>query len=1132
MGIPGSANLLLAAGEAAAYQLEQSLRFNDDDSAHLSKTSTEGTRTAWTWSCWVKATRFDGTAQAIFGSAPAGTLYNDIGFDNGQFRFRQYHSSGGGNSWELKTDARYRDPSAWYHIVLRFDSAQSTSSDRVKIWINGAQVTDFATETYPGQNISSLINSGYEHGIGKLEPTFNYYFDGYLAEMHFVDNDVTLTPTDFGEYDDNGVWRPIEVTGLTYGTRGFYLTFSPDATNGIGHDHSGNGLNWTPSNLTTSGTGTDVMSDTPTTNWATLNPLWPANQSVVESEGNLEAQFPNSACKTQATMGMTSGKYYWEVDFPTFTAGGAVGIANDGTTVTDLVGKDANSWAYFNNAKKRTNNVAVSWGNTWTGTDIIGVAFDADNGDLYFYKNGAAQESGAAAYTGLTNGPYYPAFSDDSGSTSSTVRANFGQREFAYPPGTSSATGYFNTLTYTGNGSTQSVTGCGFQPDLVWIKCRSVGTDHVLTDVVRGATKTLRSNVTGAEYTQSDALTSFDSDGFSLGDDNDGGPAGNFNINARTYVAWCWKAGGTASANNAGSLNATVSASNDAGFSVVTYTGNSTSGATFAHGLSAAPTFVVVKNRDSSSQGWMIYHASLGNTKAIQFTSSSFLTDTSYWNDTTPSSTLVTLGNDNATNASGDDFVAYCWTDKTGVTKTGTYAGNGSDPGNISVDCGFKPAMVMVKGDASASWQIIDNERGEDTALFPDANSAENSRSDRKILLTQSGFIVQGNDGNINSSGVDYYFIAFAENFSADTDYKALNTKNLPAPDIADGSDYFNTVLYTGNGSTQSITGVGFQPSWVWTKKRSGSQDHFLYDVVRGSTDGNFNELRSSSTATEGVPSTASTGLTSLDSDGFSIGSDNSVNTNNDTYVAWNWLAGGSGSSNTAGSITSTVSVNASAGFSIVSYQSQTATKPITLGHGLGVKPSMIICKNRDGASSWTVYHSELGATKGIFLNSSIASVTSADYWNNTEPTSTVFTVNDSTGTHAYGTSNDMIAYCFAEVEGYSKFGSYEGNNNDDNAFIWLGFTPSFVMIKNADASSNWIIHDTTRDTYNPSSTDLYPNTSGAEPGYEDNYMDFLSNGIKIRDTSGPSGNSNTYIYAAFSSHPFGGDGVSPATAR
>ena len=331
-------------------------------------------------------------------------------------------------------------------------------------------------------------------------------------------------------------------------------------------------------------------------------------------------------------------------------------------------------------------------------------------------------------------------------------------------------------------------------------------------------------------------------------------------------------------------------------------------------------------------------------------------------------------------------------------------------------------------------------------------------------------------------------------------------------------SDYFNTKLYTGNGSTQSITGVGFQPDLLWFKNRDSAINHMWFDSVRGIDKyfyGNLNEA-------EG---TSATILTAIGSDGFSVGANNNVNGSSKTYVAWNWLANGAGVSNTDGSITSTVSANTTSGFSIVSY---TGTGSLaTVGHGLGVTPKMIIVKTRGSGGDWSVYHSSLGNTKNLKLNTTAAEQTSINYWNNTSPTSSVFTVNDEGNVN--GSSVAMIAYCFAEVKGFSKFGSYVGNGSADGTFIYTGFAPSFVLIKNT-TGDQWLIKDNKRPGYNPNNT-LYANLTNAEDTSSTVYTDFLSNGFKLRGTYGGQNTSNVkYIYMAFAEQPLVGD--NPATAR
>ena len=342
-------------------------------------------------------------------------------------------------------------------------------------------------------------------------------------------------------------------------------------------------------------------------------------------------------------------------------------------------------------------------------------------------------------------------------------------------------------------------------------------------------------------------------------------------------------------------------------------------------------------------------------------------------------------------------------------------------------------------------------------------------------------------------------------------------------------SDYFNTKLYTGTGATQSITGVGFQPDFIWGKGRTlAGYNHGVVDIVRGTGKNIYTNLAD-------AEETYSTGVTSFDSDGFSVGSGNVFNNGSNTYVAWNWLANNtSGSSNTVGDINSTVSVNTTSGFSIVSYTGTGSTA--TVGHSLGVAPKMYIVKRRDaGGASWCVYHASVGNTGALFLNSDAATSVSSSYWNNTSPTANVFTVGG-TNQAVNASGGTYVAYCFSEVKGFSKFGSYTGNGSTDGPFIYTGFKPAFLIYKGASGTGttdNWEMHDNKRDTSNPMDTVLYPNTTAAEsnPASTTDRLDFLSNGFKIRTGSSDyNASGSTYIYMAFAEEPLVGD--NPATAR
>jgi len=339
-------------------------------------------------------------------------------------------------------------------------------------------------------------------------------------------------------------------------------------------------------------------------------------------------------------------------------------------------------------------------------------------------------------------------------------------------------------------------------------------------------------------------------------------------------------------------------------------------------------------------------------------------------------------------------------------------------------------------------------------------------------------------------------------------------------------SDYFNTVLYTGNGGTQSITGVGFQPDWVWIKSRTEGYGHSLFDAVRGVT----KAIASEGT---GAEYTFSTGLTAFGSDGFTLGSGTVVNNNSQNHASWNWKAGGSASSNTDGSITSTVSANTTAGFSIVSYTGTGSNA--TVGHGLGVAPKMIICKGRSFSSSahWLTYHEAMGNTSAMKLNLTSAKETTHYYWNNTSPTSSTFSLG--AGTEANTSSATFIAYCFAEKKGYSKFGSYTGNGNADGTFVYTGFKPAFVLIKSTSNAVNWQMQDNKTAPHNLMVNKLFANTSAAQDTGSENTMDFYSNGFKPRGTGSSeniNGNGYSYIYMAFAENPFVTSTGIPSCAR
>ena len=338
---------------------------------------------------------------------------------------------------------------------------------------------------------------------------------------------------------------------------------------------------------------------------------------------------------------------------------------------------------------------------------------------------------------------------------------------------------------------------------------------------------------------------------------------------------------------------------------------------------------------------------------------------------------------------------------------------------------------------------------------------------------------------------------------------------------INKSSEHFNTKLYTGNAGTQSITGVGFQPDMTWIKRRGSAEDHALFDAVRGVT----KRLTPSRDYTE---STYAQGLTAFGTDGFTVGSSDAVNAS-DNYASWNWKANGAGSANTDGTISSTVSVNTTSGFSVVSWNGNSGT----VGHGLGAKPAMIIVKSRQSTNNWVVMHK--GLTGGMDTNVIVLNGTGAEGGGGAgmaEPTSSVFTI-----TGGLAANDNNIAYCFAEKTGYSKFGSYAGNQNANGTFVYTGFKPAFVMVKRYSAgnpsATNWVMMDNKRDPENTVDKWLYANLNNSEYTAPSAETDFVSNGFKIRGTGSFYNDSgHNYIFMAFAEAPLVGSNNIPATAR
>ena len=344
---------------------------------------------------------------------------------------------------------------------------------------------------------------------------------------------------------------------------------------------------------------------------------------------------------------------------------------------------------------------------------------------------------------------------------------------------------------------------------------------------------------------------------------------------------------------------------------------------------------------------------------------------------------------------------------------------------------------------------------------------------------------------------------------------------------IDNGEEHFSAVTYTGTGSSRSITGLEFGPDWVWIKRRNGAYSHYLYDSTRGTG----KQLYAEKTDAE---ATDNTEVTAFNSDGFSLGSGSGTNENTNTQVAWCWKAnGGTTSSNSNGSITSTVQANTTAGFSIVTYAGSNSAS--TVGHGLGAVPEVIFVKNRDASANWKSYHKPISETPTLSLNGTGAK-SDQESFNDTAPTSTVFSLLGNTD-NVNRSGENFVAYCFTPIKGYSKFGKYKGNatSGDDGTFVYTGFKPAWIMVKSdSNSGQEWVIFDNKRDTFNEMDAWLYANATTAEDsGGDEREVDFVSNGFKFRNAGGPTSYSGRdYIYLAFAEHPFVSSEGVPVTAR
>ena len=788
----------------------RSVRFESDDSAFLSFTpDSAGNRKTMTFSAWVKRGKLG--EMRFFGADSD----NYISFSSTNGLEMNLRNGGSGSNVVWHSNAKFRDFSAWYNVIFAIDTTQATDTNRVKVYVNGTQLTSFAEAAYPGQNNDmNSFNNAEAQLLGKFGS--NSHFSGYMSEANFIDG-LALAPSSFGE-TKNGIWIPIDTSGLTFGTNGFRIQFDQvgvgtASTTTIGADISGNTNHFTSSGLVASDCN---MPDNPENNFATGNPNIPIPSGNLR-EGNLDylrgSETSHGSAGATFTL-PTTGKWYWEVMSGVSANNEAIGVANildhnpqlpaDGSEIGDRAG----DYIYRSNAKKYSGGTAADYGVSFTGGDVIGVSWSSDDGTIAFSKNNAAQ---GTAYSSIVQaqGKYVPAVSN--AETSSEIVFNFGadssfvahktaqgnsdengQGDFFYTPPSgflalcsanlpeptigpnskTQASDHFQTVLYTGTGASNAVTGVGFQPDWTWIKCRSRAGEnrrHMLFDSNRGVGLDVHSDANAGDVSNSNTLTAFGSDGFTVGNDQQ------VNFDDDTYVSWNWHAnGGTTSTLTDGSVNTTVQTNTTAGFSIMTYVSDQQNGTTLAHGLGVAPKWIVQKSRDEDNAFYQYHKEGLDDTKFTSWGAGSLSTGqpeatSTSWGDGSedPTSTLFTTGDGSKSHDSGHKIFVYAFAEVEGYSKFGTYIGNGNAAGTF-VFTGFRPAWIITKRiNSTGNWYINDSVRSPKNPtssfganLYVGLNNAEGGNG---MDILSNGFKLLNTDASQNANNGTYLYMAFAE---------------------------------------------------------------------------------------------------------------------------------------------------------------------------------------------------------------------------------------------------------------------------------------------------------------------------------------------------------------------------------
>ena len=1162
-------------GGAAGYQIEQSLRFNSEDSSRLSISPSSTNRKTWTWSSWVKRSKLGGYDR-LFGAETSSTAITTVRFTAlaGYEDCLEFHHNDGTNVSTVTTAAKLRDLSAWYHITVVVDTSQVIPANRTKIYINGIK-QELSSTSYLNQDVLTFVNSGNTTNIGR-SGYYGAYFDGYLAEVNFLDG---LTPgtatddnsgsvsgipnaeylTDFGEFDNNGVWQPIEYTG-SYPGNSFYLKFDDtSSTTSIGKDSSGNGNDFTATNITVLGLPapesdeiTGVSQYTAPTYSDSNNFTSTGTTSFTPSASQREGLFgvaerngissydPNQTIVWAPSTGIPCTK----LELVIYDGQKSTGpMAVNGTyDIRPYVAVSSTGFNYVNIPSPPSTLTSITFsggtgGVGWYGIRVNGVKLiDNDTvatltlasnkdlakfnaGDTVRQNNGVDYLAGTTVENGAVTTSLYDGLVDTN--TSTFIRPTTDMYFSNLPQASTSLriycwaqTGNLGNMII--NGSDSGVSS-GSGSSWGWVTLNS------LCPITMTSLSTASGNLADGLF-----ISAIEIDGSIVRSPSIGGNAAAIDTSANTITVN--QSAGTWSANTSNYVvgPSTLNTSEDLDCLVDSPTNGDPADDTGLGG-ELAGNYCTLNPLDNYYTTLSNGNLTLVGSPSIASSSlSTFFVSSGkwYWEAT-------------FSNVSGAEWGAIGVGQTAGIpgaSNSYVYKISGTKVNNNSSSS---------YGDAWSTGDVIG------VAFDCDARSITFYRNGVSQGVAFSGMSAGSYSPQVGETGGGAYSTAdlnfgqrpFAyQNAGVDrpsADYKCLCTANLPDPDIADGSTAMDVV--TGNFDTTKTWTLDFNPDLIWIKSRSNSDSHVLTDSVRGKNSQLFSD-------TTQVEATNTNAVTAFNTDGFTIGNYGLVS--NTSTVAWTWNAGGqpttdnvAGAGNVptagsakinganmttslAGSIPATrLSANTAAGFSIVSYTGN-GINNATVAHGLNESPQMVIVKNRDDSlGEWPVYHTSLTPNNVIWLNypNGQGPIASRERGAVSSTSSSTFTCTQGSVSSVNVNENgdNYVAYCFAPVESYSSFGLYQGNSSPDGPFVACNFRPKYVMVKAIGATRDWMVWDAARVAYNVNDTTLSPNKPAGDlsPGY---MVDFVSNGFKLRASTMETNNSAyTYLYCAFAENPF-----------